>query len=52
MDVEEIIEIMLEAGKNKKIVGLDIIGYNPSIEDYRTGRLLTNIIYYFILGYS
>jgi formiminoglutamase len=49
---EDIIEMMMLAGKNKKIVTLTISDYNPTIEDYRTGRLLTNMVYYFILGYS
>jgi formiminoglutamase len=41
-----------QAGKHKKVVGLDITEYCPGMEDYRTGILISNIIYYFIMGYS
>ncbi|CAK77363.1 unnamed protein product (macronuclear) [Paramecium tetraurelia] len=48
LQVEEIFEIVYLAGKF--CVGLDITDYNPTIEDYRTGFLLGNLIYYFILS--
>lgn len=48
LTVEEIIEIVYLAGK--VVVSIDITDYNPTIEDYRTGFLLGNLIYYFILS--
>lgn len=29
---------------------IDITDYNPTIEDYRSGFLVGNLIYYFILS--
>ncbi|KRX09847.1 hypothetical protein PPERSA_02719 [Pseudocohnilembus persalinus] len=49
---EEIQEIMFQAGKSENIQSVDITDYNPSKEDYRTGMLLVNMLYYFALGYS
>ncbi|EGR28902.1 hypothetical protein IMG5_166960 [Ichthyophthirius multifiliis] len=48
---EEIIEIMFQAGIDERIKSIDITDYNPNIEDYRTGLLLANLIYYYCLGY-
>lgn len=47
---EEAIEIGFISGKNKKVALMDMSEYNPAIEDYRTGRLLANVFYYFCLG--
>lgn len=52
ISAEEIIEIAFLAGKNKKVISLDITEYCPGSEDYRTGILISNIIYYFVMGYS
>lgn len=41
---------MLLSGQHRQIVSVDISDYNPTIEDYRTGFLLANMIYYFLLG--
>jgi len=40
---------MFLAGRHK-IKCIDITDYNPSREDYRTGMLLANMIYYVALG--
>eukprot|EP01017_Pseudomicrothorax_dubius_P027887 TRINITY_DN3266_c0_g1_i15.p1 TRINITY_DN3266_c0_g1~~TRINITY_DN3266_c0_g1_i15.p1 ORF type:complete len:284 (-),score=43.58 TRINITY_DN3266_c0_g1_i15:84-935(-) len=50
--VEDITDIFLEAGRSSKIVSVDISGFNPAVEDFRTGRLISALIYYFVLGYS
>ncbi|CAG9321547.1 unnamed protein product [Blepharisma stoltei] len=47
---EEAIEVGFVSGKNRKVTLMDMSEYNPAIEDYRTGRLLANIFYYFCLG--
>lgn len=47
---EEIIEIAYLAANDKRLVSVDITEFNPSIEDYRSGFLLGNIIYYLMLG--
>jgi formiminoglutamase len=52
LTAEEIIEIMFQVGKNKNIKSLGICDYNPTVEDYRTGRLVANMIYYCLLGFK
>lgn len=48
---EEAIEICYLAGlKLGKLVAIDINEYNPYVEDWRTGRLVATMFYYFILG--
>ena len=33
-----------------KLVAIDINEYNPFVEDWRTGRLVATMFYYFVLG--
>ena len=47
---EEAVEIGLLAGACPKVQMMDINEFNPGVEDFRTGRLVANIIYHFILG--
>ena len=50
---EEAIEICYLAGlKMKNLVAVDISEYNPFVEDWRTGRLVVTMFYYFSMGYS
>lgn len=49
---EEALEIAYISGSTANVSLVDMSEYNPAVEDYRTGRLLSNIFYYFILGYS
>ena len=50
---EEAIEICYIAGYySNKIVAFDISEYNPFVEDWRTGRLVATMFYYFAMGYS
>ena len=37
-------------GRDKRVKSIDITDYNPTVEDYRTGYLFGNMIYYFIVG--
>lgn len=52
LTAEEAIEIAFLAGTCGKVEIMDMSEYNPSVEEYRTGRLLANIFYYFCLGCS
>jgi formiminoglutamase len=52
LTAEESIEIMMLAGHNEKISSVDISDYNPSVEDFRTGKLVANMVYYFMLGFT
>jgi len=49
---EEAKEIVLLAGIEKKVASLDFSDYNPKYEDFRTGLLLANLIYYFAMGFK
>ena len=50
---EEAIEICYLAGRHSdKIVAVDLSEYNPFVEDWRTGRLVASMFYYFTLGLS
>ena len=52
MTSEEIVEIMWLGGLDRRIKSIDITDYNPLIEDYRTGYLISHMIYNFINGRS
>lgn len=45
---EEGIEIMELLGSSKKIKSIMFYNFNPTIEDYRTGRYLAYLIGFFI----
>ena len=50
---EEAIEICYIIGFHcRKLVAFSISEYNPFVEDWRTGRLLATMFYYFTLGLS
>jgi formiminoglutamase len=49
---EEALEISFLSGTCNKVCLMDMSEYNPAVEDYRTGRLLSNIFYYFCMGCS
>ena len=47
---DEALSICYSAGQCKQVRMLDISEFNPLVESYRTGTLIVNMIYYFILG--
>jgi arginase family enzyme len=47
---EEMIEIMHLCGRHSSVKSIDITGYNPSMEDYRTGKFISSLVYYAIMG--
>lgn len=50
---EEAVEICHTAAKEwTNLVAIDVVDYNPFIEDWSTGRLLATMFYYFALGLS
>eukprot|EP00002_Diphylleia_rotans_P011807 TRINITY_DN2322_c0_g1_i3.p1 TRINITY_DN2322_c0_g1~~TRINITY_DN2322_c0_g1_i3.p1 ORF type:complete len:253 (-),score=63.98 TRINITY_DN2322_c0_g1_i3:29-787(-) len=52
LSAEEALEICFEAGRSPKVRLFDLSEFNPTIEDYRTGRLVVFMFYYFLLGLS
>ena len=53
---EEAIKICYDAGlklaSTDIVRSIDICDYNPYVEDWRTGRLVATLFYYFTLGLS
>jgi formiminoglutamase len=47
---QEAMELAFEAGKCPRVRVFDLSEYNPLIEDYRTGRLVAMMFYYFCMG--
>jgi len=53
LKTEEAIEICYLSGLlATKLVAFDISEYNPFVEDWRTGRLVATMFYYFTMGLS
>lgn len=48
---EEAQEIMLIAGENSKIIGLELNNFNPAVEKRRTGKFLVELIIKFMEGF-
>ena len=42
--------MMEEAGQHKNVLLVDVSELNPKVEDYRTPRLVANMLYHFLLG--
>ena len=51
LTAEEALMICFTSGASKRVVALDISEFNPKIENNITLRLVTQMIYYFILGF-
>ncbi len=53
LKTEEAIEICYLSGLcGDKVVAFEISEYNPFVEDWRTGRLIASMFYYFAMGMS
>ena len=52
LTAEEALSICFNSGSTQRVVGLDISEFNPKIENNITLRLVTQMIYYFILGFQ
>jgi formiminoglutamase len=50
LNVMRVFEMCFIAGQKKSIVLFDISEFNPKIEDFRTGKLVFYMFYYFLCG--
>lgn len=50
LTAEEALDICFWAGREQKVKLFDLSEYNPTAELYRTGRLVANMFYFFLLG--
>lgn len=51
LTAQEALNICYLAGQSPRVKLVDLSEYNPAVEEYRTGRLLVLMLYYFLLGY-
>jgi len=47
----EALQICRIAGANPKVSLFDLSEFNPTVEDYNTGKLVTQMFYFFVLGF-
>lgn len=52
LSAQNALDIAFAAGQHPKTRLLDLSEYNPTVEEDRTARLVSNIIYYFLMGVS
>lgn len=52
LTAQEALNICYLAGQSSRVKLVDMSEFNPTVEDYRTGRLLVLMFYYFLLGYA
>ncbi|CAM4831505.1 unnamed protein product, partial [Rotaria magnacalcarata] len=50
LTAQQACDIAFYAGQSLQVKLMDLSEYNPLIEDYRTGKLVTLIFYHFVLG--
>jgi len=52
LSAQEAIDICFASGKSPQVKLFDLSEFNPEVESYRTGRLVTLMFYNFVLGYA
>ena len=52
LTADQALDICLQAGACERVVGLDLSEFNPLIENNITPRLVCQMIYHFLLGFS
>jgi arginase family enzyme len=52
LTAQEALDICYLAGQNRKVCLFDLSEFNPLVEDYRTGKLVATMFYYFALGFT
>jgi len=50
LSAQEALDICFAAGQHSNVKLFDLSEFNPLIEEYRTGRLVAFMFYYFVLG--
>lgn len=50
LTAQQACDIAFYAGQSFRVKLVDLSEYNPVIEEYRTGKLVTQIFYHFLLG--
>ena len=50
LSAQDALDIMYASGAHPNVDLVDLSEFNPDIEEYRTGRLVVNMFYYFCLG--
>lgn len=47
---QQALDFAFHSGKSLNVKLMDLSEYNPLIEEYRTGKLISQIFYHFLLG--
>lgn len=50
LSAQQACDIAFYAGQSFQVKLVDLSEYNPVVEEYRTGKLVTQIFYHFLLG--
>jgi len=50
LTAEDALQMMFQAGRNPRVRLVDLSEFNPHVEEYRTGKLVANMFYYFCMG--
>jgi len=50
LTAQQALDVCFEAGAHLKTRMVDLSEFNPDVEEYRTGTLVCNMIYYFLMG--
>lgn len=50
LSAQDALDMCFVAGKHERVRLFDLSEYNPTVESYRTGRLVATMFYYFCLG--
>ena len=50
LSAAEALDMCFVAGSNPRVRLFDLSEFNPAVDDYRTGRLVANMWYWFCMG--
>ena len=50
LSAQDALDICFAAGQHPRVRLFDLSEYNPTVESYRTGKLVATMFYYFCLG--
>eukprot|EP00753_Platysulcus_tardus_P009819 PLAT2327.2.p1 GENE.PLAT2327.2~~PLAT2327.2.p1 ORF type:complete len:201 (-),score=86.62 PLAT2327.2:77-679(-) len=52
LTADDALDMCFRAGASGKVAMLDISEFNPEVESYRTARLIAQMVYHFLMGFS
>lgn len=52
LNSDEALEMCMTCGSDQNVVLFDLSEFNPEVEEARSGKLIAEMIYYFVLGFA